>query len=835
MDFKRVYKPEDRGTLLDILEQAGRTSRTLILDIKEARKGEQIGGTGHQTGTQLYSSAPGLVLSAIRQHAIDSYDIDLVEIVFESSNFEYDFRSGKPVLVVDEIDGQKFTGRFQSQRATLETRLQRQGWEVFNMKPDSAVCMALFEGPTFKDIVVNVTTTMQGDVFSAIKESEERSVAYINDTRIVSTDLQPPDLRLEDCQIDIMGNTNFNVSGIGALADQLIRTKKYGEVRIASSGSSAIDIVNMIAGKMDAIVDLRALYDESWASLEIADIASMYRFLKAVDFYTSDVKGNSLDSYMTDENILRNQRITLIVARTRELGESIVKDLSQHLNASVDDWEKRRYLMEMPVNPEYKVVIPKGHSPFKASYIGEHIRSGQRKFVHIIELNDDGREFLEQEGISFEEYLKKECRIALLAESGHENIIEMETPITLADGKISLVEPVCDRTLADVYQFGEKHEPNEVFYEHMSQFWNGLAFCHTYSDRAIIHGDLKKDNIGIIGNLIKLDDFGVSSLVREVNDPTLRGKPIGAIDTRAPELFKPDSKKDTRSDNYSGGAIMCSMLTGYYPNPLPYMKKPKKTDSKRLKYEEQIEIFRTGSQDYQKELETRIADIPEDLRVFMLRLLHRDPNRRPENAAVAKEEFGVVKKRFEIYRTLTQRINDEIRETPPEEYLYPHLSDTEKKLLRSNHGISYAERLAAVLHDYEMASGRKVKQRANEQYSSYKRRHATVCAKIAGQMLQEEGADAQFISDISTLIKYHDHVGLPKSNHNLHRKIERIKDADSLSFFDVNLDTYFEQHKGNEDRLRTKIRFMYNKMSDNAKKLLASSPKFQKIHQYLMN
>jgi fructose-1,6-bisphosphatase/inositol monophosphatase family enzyme len=160
----------------------------------------------------------------------------------------------------------------------------RQGWNCLNMRPDSAVCMALFEGPKFGDITVNVTTTMQGDVLSAIMESPERSVAYINNVRLAESDFQTPDLRLKDCQIDIMGNTNYNLAGIGALAEKLIRNNKYGEVRITSSGSSAVDIVNMIAGKMDAIVDLRALYKDSWANLEIADIASMYRFLKAAGF-----------------------------------------------------------------------------------------------------------------------------------------------------------------------------------------------------------------------------------------------------------------------------------------------------------------------------------------------------------------------------------------------------------------------------------------------------------------------------------------------------------------------------------------------------------------------
>jgi hypothetical protein len=86
-----MMNPESRGKLLDILEAAGRSSRAQILEIREQRKGEQIGGAGHQSGTILSSSAPGIVLGAIKQEAIGKYDISQINIEFESSNFTYDF------------------------------------------------------------------------------------------------------------------------------------------------------------------------------------------------------------------------------------------------------------------------------------------------------------------------------------------------------------------------------------------------------------------------------------------------------------------------------------------------------------------------------------------------------------------------------------------------------------------------------------------------------------------------------------------------------------------------------------------------------------------------
>jgi serine/threonine protein kinase len=829
-----LMNPGDRGKLLDILEAAGRSSRAQILEIREQRKGEQIGGAGHQSGTTLSSSAPGLVLGAIKQHAIGKYDISQINIEFESSSFAYDFSArGKPVLLVDEVEGQKFTTRFQAQRTSLEQRLMKQGWDCFNMRSDSAVCMALFEGPRFEDITVNVTTTMQGDVLSAIMESPERSVAYLNNVRLAEMDLQPPDLRLKDCQVDIMGNTNYNLAGIGALAEKLIRNSRYGEVRITSSGSSAIDIVNMIAGKMDAIVDLRALYKDSWANLEIADIASMYRFLRAVGFYISDVWGNPVDSYTKNKDVLRNDRITLVVARTEEIGRAIVEDLRPHIDDSVLEWGKRVFMINMPRHPDYEPISPPIESPFKVSYVGRHKISGQTRFIHLIQLNEDGREFLKQENISFEDYLRKECRVADLADRGHKNIIRVETPKILPNGLIALVEDPCDTTLSKVYKFGESVSSMETFYDHVLQILEGMSFCHT-REEPVVHGDLKLDNIGMIDNVIKLDDFGVSSLVREINTPELRGKNIGAIDTRAPELFLEDSKKSTRSDVYSIGAIIFRMLTGYYPNPEACnTPKPSKTDPKRPEYEQEIEKFRTSEISYRGGLEKRLRDVPADLRRLIMRLLDRNSLERPENALVVKEEFEIIKRRFEIYRSLKERVMQEIANTAPSDYLNPHLPDTEVKLLGFEPGATYAERLAAFIHDYERVSGRSTKKSKDEDYSTYKRRHAARCARTVEDILLEIGADKEFIREATLLIRYHDHLNLPKTFQEYHRGIERIRDADSLSFFDVVVDEYLDQHKDDPERIKIKVRFMYEKMTGKGKKRVENLPVFEKIRQYL--
>ena len=88
-----------RWILLDILQRAGRTARDSILEIREQRKGEQIGETGHQTATTLSSTAPGLVQSAIKNHANNTnFEVDSsLHLEYESTNFRYDFNKGLPL------------------------------------------------------------------------------------------------------------------------------------------------------------------------------------------------------------------------------------------------------------------------------------------------------------------------------------------------------------------------------------------------------------------------------------------------------------------------------------------------------------------------------------------------------------------------------------------------------------------------------------------------------------------------------------------------------------------------------------------------------------------
>ena len=64
-------------------------------------------------------------MSCVKQVAIDKeFDIEgILNFDIESSGFEYDFeQKGKPLCLLDTLDGQKSFGRFQSQRKVFRIK-----------------------------------------------------------------------------------------------------------------------------------------------------------------------------------------------------------------------------------------------------------------------------------------------------------------------------------------------------------------------------------------------------------------------------------------------------------------------------------------------------------------------------------------------------------------------------------------------------------------------------------------------------------------------------------------------------------------------------------------
>ena len=141
-----------------------------------------------------------------------------------------------------------------------------------------------------------------------------------------------------------------------------------------------------------------------------------------------------------------------------------------------------------------------------------------------------------------------------------------------------------------------------------------------------------------------------------------------------------------------------------------------------------------------------------------------------------------------------------------------HSKNTLQWLLRLKPGADEGLQIAALGHDIERAiEERKVKRQDFVDYDAFKQAHARNSAGILRDLMLENGfSDSKFVDDVYTLVCRHEVGGDPRSN--------ILKDADSLSYFDVNLPHYY-QRNGREETLRRCL-WGYRRLSQHGKAML---------------
>jgi len=141
-----------------------------------------------------------------------------------------------------------------------------------------------------------------------------------------------------------------------------------------------------------------------------------------------------------------------------------------------------------------------------------------------------------------------------------------------------------------------------------------------------------------------------------------------------------------------------------------------------------------------------------------------------------------------------------------------HSKNTLQWLLRLKPDADEGLQIAALGHDIERAiEERKVKRQDFEDYDAFKQAHARNSASILRKLMLENGiGDPDFVGDVYTLVCRHEVGGDPRSN--------ILKDADSLSYFDVNLPHYYERN-GREETLRRCL-WGYRRLSQHGKAML---------------
>ncbi len=146
----------------------------------------------------------------------------------------------------------------------------------------------------------------------------------------------------------------------------------------------------------------------------------------------------------------------------------------------------------------------------------------------------------------------------------------------------------------------------------------------------------------------------------------------------------------------------------------------------------------------------------------------------------------------------------------PEDFV--HSENTLDWLLKLKPNADEGLKIAALSHDIERAiEKRKVRRKDYKDYDAFKDAHALNSAKILTEIMQECNLSKKMIDEVYFLVSHHETGGT--------KLVDILKDADSISFFDVNLPLYFARN----DLKETKRRCLwgYQRLSDKGKSIVA--------------
>lgn len=160
-----------------------------------------------------------------------------------------------------------------------------------------------------------------------------------------------------------------------------------------------------------------------------------------------------------------------------------------------------------------------------------------------------------------------------------------------------------------------------------------------------------------------------------------------------------------------------------------------------------------------------------------------------------------------------------------------HLENTLEWLLRLEPNASQAMQLAALTHDMERAfegDDKPVHLDMGGDDAEYYRLHSARSARIVGEFLGAQGADAALIEEVKRLIVAHEIGGWHEAN--------LIQAADSLSFFTVNVDLFVEfirTGKHTVEQVLSKLDFTLNRIQVPAARELAM-PMYQVARERIL-
>ena len=135
-----------------------------------------------------------------------------------------------------------------------------------------------------------------------------------------------------------------------------------------------------------------------------------------------------------------------------------------------------------------------------------------------------------------------------------------------------------------------------------------------------------------------------------------------------------------------------------------------------------------------------------------------------------------------------------------------HAENTLQWLLKLEPDADEALQIAALGHDIDRAvEARKVQRADYADYDAFKAAHALNSAVILKEIMTECGVAENIMAEVDRLVCLHEVGGDPRA--------DRLKDADAVSYFDVNLPLYYAR-TGPEETLRRCV-WGYRRLSAN--------------------
>jgi len=145
-----------------------------------------------------------------------------------------------------------------------------------------------------------------------------------------------------------------------------------------------------------------------------------------------------------------------------------------------------------------------------------------------------------------------------------------------------------------------------------------------------------------------------------------------------------------------------------------------------------------------------------------------------------------------------------------------HARNTFEWVKRLDPACSPAMEIAALGHDIDRAiPERKVRREDFQDYDSFKKAHAENSARILREIMEKcRIEDETFINRVVELVEKHEFGGTPEA--------DILKDADGISFFDVNLPLYYKRN-GYDETLR-RCTWSYRRLSERTRKIVKNLP-----------